>query len=103
MANTVINPGETKEVTLILTKKMTDNNLGLYHNQAEIYEAYNDLGIDDIDSTPGNKVSTEDDISSADALISVKTGEVVTVTLVSTAIIAGITISAIIIKKKVIK
>lgn len=103
LANTVINPGETKEVTLILTKKMTDNNLGLYHNQAEIYEAYNDLGIDDIDSTPGNKVSTEDDISSADALISVKTGEVVTVTLVSTAIIAGITISAIIIKKKVIK
>ena len=103
LANVQINPGETKEVTLLLTKKMTENNLGLYHNQAEIAEAYNDLGIEDMDSTPGNKASTEDDISSADILISVKTGEVAIFIGLSVSIIATITIAAYIIKKKVIR
>ena len=38
--------------------KTSENNLGLISNQAEIYEAYNDLGLADIDSTTGNKAST---------------------------------------------
>lgn len=103
LANTLINPGESKEVTLILTKKMTENNLGLYHNEAEIYESYNDLGIQDIDSVAGNKVSNEDDISSADVLISVKTGEAILFVGLSLTIIATIGIGAYFIKKKVLR
>ena len=103
LANTQINPGESKEVTLILSKKMSENNLGLYHNEAEIYEAYNDLGLKDIDSVPGNKASTEDDFSNADVLISVKTGEVALFIGLSVSIIATITIAAYVIKKKVIR
>lgn len=103
LANTLINPGESKEVTLILTKKMTESNLGLYHNEAEIYESYNDLGIQDIDSVAGNKVSSEDDISSADVLITVKTGEAILFVGLSLTIIAIIGIGAYFIKKKVLR
>ena len=103
LANTIINPGESKVVTLTLTKKMTEDNLGLYHNEAEIYEAYNDLGIEDIDSTPGNKLSSEDDISSADVLITVKTGERILFIGLSITIITTIGIAVYIIKKKVIR
>jgi len=103
LANTLINPGETKEVTLLLTKKLTQENIGLYNNTAEIYEAYNDLGIKDIDSTPANKVSSEDDMSSADVLISVKTGQVILFVGLTITIIATIGIGAYFIKKKVIK
>ena len=86
LANTLINPGETKEVTLVLTKKMTNENTGTINNVAEIYEASNDYGIKDIDSTEANKVQGEDDYSLADVVIGVKTGEVyvyITITLIS--------------------
>lgn len=103
LANTLIAPGESKEVTLILTKKMSENNLGLYHNEAEIYEAYNDLGVADIDSTPANKVASEDDLSSADVLISVKTGEAILFVGLSLSIILTIGLGAYFIKKKVLR
>ena len=103
LSNTVIKPGESKAVTLTLTKKMTEDNLGLYHNEAEIYEAYNDLGIKDVDSKEANKTSEEDDISSADVLITVKTGEVILFIGLAITIILIIGSSAYFIKKKVIK
>lgn len=102
LANTVINPGETKEVTLTLSKKMTENNLGIINNTAEIYEAYNDLGLEDIDSKPGNKISTEDDMSSADVVITVKTGEWLMFTGLTITIITILGVGAYFIKKKVL-
>ena len=103
LANTLINPGETKEITLILTKKMSSESLGLINNTAEIYESYNDLGIADYDSQVANKVADEDDISGADILITVKTGETIIFIGLSIGIIAVISLSAIIIKKKVLR
>lgn len=103
LANTLINPGETKEITLLLTKKLTEENVGLIHNSAEIYEAYNDLGLKDIDSTPGNKQTDEDDQSSADVLLTVKTGETILIIIISLAIISTIAISAYIIKRKILR
>lgn len=103
LSNTLINPGESKEVTLLLTKKMTEDNLGLYHNEAEIYEAYNDLGIEDTDSKEANKVANEDDISSADVLITVKTGKMIQFVGLSITIILTIGIGAYFIKKKVLR
>ncbi len=78
LANTVINPGESKNITLRLTKTMTENNVGLTNNRAEIYETYNELGIADIDSTPANQAEGEDDMGTANVFITVKTGEEVT-------------------------
>lgn len=102
LANTIINPGETKEVTLTLSKKMSEDTLGLINNTAEIYEAYNDLGLKDVDSKEANKISEEDDMSGADILITVKTGETIMFIGLSITIIATITIAAYFIKKKVL-
>lgn len=85
LEKTLINPGETKEVKLWLTKKMTENNTGITNNVAEIQQAYNEQGLDDKDSTPGNNAQGEDDRSAIDVIIQVKTGG--TVLYVSLAII----------------
>ena len=65
LLNTPIKAGETKELKLILTKKMTATNTGLINNKAKIESIYNKEG----------KEYASDKISSADVIISVKTGE----------------------------
>lgn len=87
LANTKLESGESAEVTLTLTRKMTDTNVGIVNNNAELYEVYNEEGIQDIDSTPANKVNGEDDMSAADVVISVKTGDVVIYTAIISSII----------------
>lgn len=103
LANTKIQPGETKEVTLVLIKTINENSLGTINNTAEIYEVYNDKMLGDSDSTPANKASNEDDLSSADLVLSIKTGKVVTFIGLTLSIIVIIGASAYFIKKKVLK
>ncbi len=74
LAGTIINPGETKEIQLVLTKSMTGENTGVSSNIAEIAECSNDLGVQDIDSAPGNRNAKEDDLGTADVYITIKTG-----------------------------
>ena len=74
LENVEIKPGEEKEVKLILTKTMTNSNVGLINNRAEIYEDYNKYGEDDIDSRPNNQEPNEDDFGSIDTIIQVSTG-----------------------------
>ncbi len=103
LANTIINPGESKEVTLILTKNMNgDGDFGLINNSAEIYETSNDYGALDVDSTPGNKATNEDDYSTANVLASVKTGDVVIYTTLVLTVIAIVGVGIYMIKKKVL-
>ena len=103
LANTIINPGESKEVTLILTKNMNgDDDFGLINNSAEIYETSNDYGALDIDTTPGNKATNEDDYSTANVLTSVKTGDVVIYTTLIITIITIVGVGIYMIKKKVL-
>jgi len=92
LVNEYINPGEEREVTLVLLKSMTGENTGLAHNTFEIAEATNRKGIKDIDSTPNNKLS-EDDLSSADLIIGISTG--LTLKLIPV-IIGGIIVAAMI-------
>ena len=103
LANEKIAMGESKEVTLTLTKEMTENNTGLINNTAEIVESYNELGIADSGSTPGNKVKGENDYGSADAILSLKTGGEVYIAITALAIaVLGLT-AFIVIRKKSIK
>ena len=92
LVNEYINPGEERELTLVLLKSMTGENTGLAHNTFEIAEATNRKGIKDIDSTPNNKLS-EDDLSSADLIIGISTG--LTLKLIPV-IIGGIIVAAMI-------
>ena len=77
LANTKIEAGETKTITLTLTKAMTENNVGLVNNTAEIADSYNELGLADSNSTPANKVQGENDMGVANVIIGIKTGEII--------------------------
>lgn len=103
LANTIINPGESKELRLILTKSMTQESFGLITNKAEINEATNDYGLADVDSTPGNQSTNEDDYSIANVLTGVKTGEAVVYITLAITIATIIGVGTYIIKKRVIK
>ena len=103
LANTKIEPGESKELTLILTKTMTTSNTGLTNNMAEIAEDYNSSGIADTDSTPGNKNIQEDDIGQANVIISVSTGAAISYLTLTLSIIIVLAAGAYIISKKVLQ
>ena len=103
LANTVINPGKSKTVTLILTKNMNNDDFGVFSNSAEIYEASNNNGLLDIDSTPGNKASNEDDYSIANVIVGVKTGQAVIYVTLTMAVLIIIATGVYVIRKKVLK
>lgn len=100
LANEKIAVGESREVTLTLTKSMTENNTGLINNTAEIAESYNELGIADNKSTSGNKVQGESDYGSADAILSLKTGGEVYIAITAMILVALGTIAFIVIRKR---
>lgn len=97
LANSLIQPGETKEIKLILTKQLNANGTGIINNRAEIKESYNEYGIKDKDSIAGNNSQGEDDQSSADVIITVRTGG--KVATISAFVLIILTIIAIVIDK----
>lgn len=101
LSNTSIAPGETKTLTLKLSKKLSSNDgTGTKSNIAEIAAASNEYSASDKDSTPGNKKDKEDDMGKAEVIIGVKTG-LVTITILVVSIVLAILIpTAIIIFKK---
>ena len=104
LANEIINPGESKELTLVVTKKITENSLGdPINNNAEIYESYNEQGLKDIDSTPGNKAQDEDDMSMADVIFSIVTGKIIMYTTITLGVVAILGFGVFEIKKRVLK
>lgn len=101
LGNDIINPGESRTVTLTLTKTMGEDNL-VTRNNAEIYEAYNNLGLEDSNSTPGNNASGENDIGSADVIVSIRTGGVIYMTIgviIAIIVLAGLA-TGMIVKRK---
>ena len=70
LKDTLLQPGDSAEVEIILTWVNSEENLGLMTNIAEISK---DDG-DDIDSTPDNKKDGEDDQDDAPVILSITTG-----------------------------
>ena len=101
LGNDIINPGESRTVTLTLTKTMGEDNL-VTRNNAEIYEAYNNFGLEDSNSTPGNNTSGENDMGSADVIVSIRTGGIVYMTIgviIAIIVLAGV-VTGIVVKRK---
>ncbi len=100
LADTEIKPGETKTLKLVLSRTMTDQNTGNVSNTAEIVEDFNIFGVSDLDSVPANKAQNEDDFGRADALLSVRTGEVFIYisVVITTIILIGVSIFIIVLK-----
>ena len=106
LSNTRIEPGETKEIKLILTKTMTGDNVGVVNNRAEIVEVYNEYGKTDIDSTPNNQIANEDDLGSADVMIAIATGArtvIFTILIIINTVLIGVAIYLIFIKNRMKK
>ena len=105
LANTLLQPGDTAEVQVLLTWINDADNMGLKINVAEISEDKNDSNTPDIDSVPNNKKPGEDDIDDAPVILATKTGGItdnpyIMVTIGSLSII---TTGAILIKKFILK
>ena len=105
LENTLLQPGESTTISVILTWINDSNNLGLKTNIAEISEDADDNGnsITDIDSTPNNQVDGEDDQDNAPVILTIKTGETTIYTGVIIASIAIIGLGVFCIKKYVLK
>ena len=101
LANTAIGKGESKDIKLVLAISMNGENNGIITNTAEIAEDFNKQGIKDVDSTPGNKDLKEDDLSTAEVAIGVKTGEtLIYFSLIIAIILTGIAAVLVINKNK---
>ena len=100
LADTLIEPGETKEIKLTLTKKMTESNTGLTNNKAEIESAYNSLGIPNTVTTEEN--GKTQNTGSADTIIGVKTGAAVSYVALTLTIIIVIGGLAYLVNKKLL-
>ncbi len=83
LENTLLKPGESAEVQVVLTWINGQENFGEKINLAEISKDENPSGSPDIDSTPNNQKAEEDDIDDAPVILAVKTG--------TTRIYAGLT------------
>ena len=98
----------TKNVTLKNTElKAKDTsapeNTKTVVNIAEIQSASNVLRLDDIDSTPGNNKSSEDDLGRAEVIISIGTGTIIIIISAILGVFILIATSVVIIKKKVLR
>ena len=102
LKDTLLQPGESATVEIILTWINNKNNLGEKVNWAEINKDDNEYDSPDIDSTPGNNEKGEDDIDRAPVILSVVTGSTptyITLALVSISMIAA---GVVLIKKFVV-
>ena len=74
LAKTLLKPGESAEVTVVLDWVRNSENIGRFINIAEISEDWNPYDSDDVDSTPDNFNPSEDDQDDAPVWVSIVTG-----------------------------
>ena len=103
LKDTLLQPGDTASVRVVLTWINGSKNLNLKVNYAEISEDYNEWGVPDIDSTPNNWKDTpgEDDDDDAPVLLTLKTGQLPIYFVLSVGILAVVAGGIYLIKKYV--
>ena len=103
LADEIINPNETKEVKLIL--EWNNSEIGQKTNISEISKHADEnknSDVVDIDSTPNNKVETEDDLDLTNIILTVKTGsEEITIILTALGFMAIVSLGIVGYKKNV--
>ena len=94
LKDTLLKPGESAIVPIVLRWERSETNLGQKVNVAEITEDYNEYGAPDIDSTPNNNKDGEDDQDEAIVVLSISTGStpvyIVLITSIGTLMVIGI-------------
>ena len=100
LAGEFIAPGESRELTLILNKTLTEDSTGSIINTSEIGESRNAGNLSDTDSVPGNKNTSEDDYSQAELLISIETG-ILTYTIIIILVVVILALVILVLKGKI--
>ena len=98
-----LNPGETANLTIELSKKMTNDNTGIVKNVVEIYEASNKLGLKDENSIPGDAVEKQDDMAAVEVIIAVELGTIMLYIMLGVVIVAIIGYGVYMVKKLALK
>ena len=102
LENTLLQPGESATVEVILTWINGADNLAEKTNTAEISEDHNEYDVPDRDSTPDNKVPGEDDIDIAKVILLISTGTVQTYFALTLGLLAIVFVGVFLIKKFVL-
>lgn len=96
LSGIAINPGQTSEIELVLTKNMTENNTGVFTNNAKLEK------ISNLENIQEKEEALENNESSAILVISIKTGSAMLYTGITLCCITIIAAGAYIIKKKIL-
>ena len=102
LEGTLLQPGESATVEVILTWINGEDNLALKTNVAEISEDDNEYDVPDRDSTPDNQKEGEDDIDEAKVILSIITGGATIIITLILGILIVVLIGVMLIKKFVI-
>ena len=102
LENTLLQPGESATVSILLTWINGQDNMGLKTNIAEISQDYNDSNTPDIDSVPDNFKEDEDDIDDAPVMLTVALGDAKLYIGIAALVVIALGGGAFIIKKYVI-
>ena len=94
LSGIAIEPGKTSEIELVLTKETTEESTGTFTNNAELAKISNIEAVDE--------KQQENNKSSADLVISIKTGSPILYIGITLGSIAIIAVGAYIIKKKIL-
>lgn len=94
LSNQIINPGETKNITLTVSKKMTEEDTGTITNKAKINKYSSDYTTEDI--------NTKNNESQAELIISIRTGRIIVYTILIISVATMIAVSIYAIKKEVL-
>lgn len=103
LENTLLQPGETATVEVILTWINDANNMGLKTNTAEISQDKNEYDVPDRDSIPDNRKEGEDDIDIAKVILAITTGTAKTYFMLTTGLLLVVGVGIVLIKKYVIE
>ncbi|MBQ7411009.1 MAG: Cys-Gln thioester bond-forming surface protein [Clostridia bacterium] len=102
LEKTKLQPGETASVQVVLKWVNDENNFDKKVNKAEISEDKNDSNTPDIDSTPDNQKDGEDDIDTAEVILSISTGTAPTYIWLALTVLAIMATGIALIKKYVL-
>ena len=91
LASTELKPGESVTEEIVLTIKLTENDVGMKINTAEITSYYNEKGLKD---------ATPDNVGSDSFIIAIKTGHEEKIALLAVVALAATTMGVYLIKKK---
>ncbi|MBR2705602.1 MAG: Cys-Gln thioester bond-forming surface protein [Clostridia bacterium] len=102
LANTLLQPGDTATIDLILTWDNEQRNMGVKKNYTEISEIRNNSNTNDIDSIINNKKDGEDDLNTTSFAITSTAGESPKYILIIAGAVVIIGVGAILIKRFVV-